>query len=92
MVETPHTKSKPAAKCDLAKERMRADDGLSQTMLPKASGFDILFYSWTTGIQGSSNFVQGPQGPGAQPHTRFQRARRFGLNKQKLLQFAVTSP
>jgi hypothetical protein len=55
--------------------------------------FDILFYSWTMGIQGSSNFVQGPPRTWCTtPHTRFQRARRFGLKQAKTLQFAVTSP
>jgi hypothetical protein len=54
-------------------------------MLPKVSParFDTS-YRLDNGIKGSSNFVQGPQGQGAQPH-RFQRACKIRF-KPKLLQ------
>jgi hypothetical protein len=82
-------KPKPAKRATYRQEtRMHADDGLpSPHHAPKVSParFDPS-YSLDNGHQGSSNFVQSPQGQGARPHTRFQRACKIRPSKPKLLQ------
>jgi hypothetical protein len=75
---------------------VRADDGLfskppyAQKVSP--ARFDIPPTVWTTASKDRRTSCRGPQGPGARPHTRFQRARRFGLTQAKTPpKFAVTS-
>jgi hypothetical protein len=87
MVETPHTKTKPAAKCgDLQARDTCAQMTVSLQTVPKCRQHGLTFIptGWTTGIKGSSNFVQGLEG---QVHTHTVNVRADSVfNKPKILQ------